>query len=254
MARERVSIREYRVSDVPALIELWNEVFYDEKSLIKRFFELLPQLGCGYVAEAGGTVIGMAYVLNLAIEQKKFGYVYAVAVNEEYRSKGIGSALMACCRKNHQRLCTFPATTSLYSWYERTLGMTYRSHCRYDRLAPEASEGAIRILSAEEYAARRSEYKPEVRYPMEWYEYQRTLCRTYGGGMFAYGKSIACGYLENGVLRITECLGSTDFIPMLCHRLGADHAEVRRLSFDGSSFICANAPIADTLDFGLALD
>ncbi|MDO4816005.1 MAG: GNAT family N-acetyltransferase [Bacillota bacterium] len=254
MERERVSIREYRASDVPALIELWNEVFYDEKSLIKRFFELLPQFGCGYVAAAGGKVIGMAYVLNLAIEQEKFGYVYAVAVSEEYRSKGIGSALMAYCRKNHQRLCTFPASTALYSWYEKTLGMTYRSHCRYDKIAPEASDGAIRILSAEEYAARRSEYKPEVRYPMEWYEYQRTLCRTYGGGMFAYGKSIACGYLENGVLRITECLGSTDFIPMLCHRLGADYAEVRRLSFEGSSFICANSPIADTLDFGLALD
>ncbi len=254
MAREKVTIREYHVSDTAELIDLWNSIFYDDKVLIKRFYELLPQFGSGYVAEAGGKIIGMAHVLNLAIEQKKFGYVYAVGVMEEYRSKGIGSALMAHCRRLHPRLCTFPASASLYGWYEKKLGMHYRSRCRYDKIAPEDSDGAIKVLSATEYAARRSEYKPAVRYPMEWYEYQRELCRTYGGGMFSYGKSIACGYIENGVLKISECLGSTDFIPMLCYRLGADFAEVRRLAFEGDDFICSNTAIADTLDFGLALD
>ncbi|MCF0137762.1 MAG: GNAT family N-acetyltransferase [Oscillospiraceae bacterium] len=254
MEKKKVSIREYRETDVPVLTALWNEVFYDDIALIGRFFELLPKLGRGYVADVEGEIIGMAYVLNLFLEQQKFGYIYAVAVKEEYRSRSVGTALLTRCRKDTPKLCTFPATDSLYQWYQSKLGMTYLSHCRYEKIPPKDSEGAIKVLSASEYAARRSEYNPAVRYPIEWYEYQRELCRTYGGGMFAYGRAIACGYIENGVLKISECLGSADFIPMLCSRLGADHAEIRRVSFEGNAYICSNSPISDTLDFGLALD
>jgi len=254
MEQDKIVIREYKPADIPELTKLWNEVFYDDLDLIGKFFRLLPGMGTGFVAYDGGKPVGMAFVLNTEIDRVKLGYIYAVAVSPEYRSRGIGADILKRCAKHQPRLCTFPASASLYLWYGSVLGMNRRSRCHYDKILPEDSAGSIRILSAEEYAVRRSEYKPQVRYPLEWYEYQRELCRTYGGGMFAYGKSIACGYIENGVLKICECLGSSDFIPMLCHRLEAQYAEVRRISFEGDSFICSNYPIPDTLEFGLALD
>ena len=254
MAKERVIIREYGNSDVEELVQFWHDTFYDDKPLVRQFFSLLPKMGTGYVAVAGSRLLGMVFVLNLVIEGKRFGYIYALAVKEQYRSKGIGGALLKHCASIHPALCTFPAEPELYKWYEEKLGMRYRTRCKYDRIEPENGVGDIKVLSHTEYAAKRSEYKLETRYPMEWYEYQRELCRNYGGGMFAFGKSIACGYIENGVLKIMECLGSTDFIPMLCHRLGAHYAEVRRLAFNGGDFICSNVPISDTVNLSLALD
>ena len=251
---ERVIIREYSFTDVEELTEFWHETFFDDKNLIKQFFELLPNLGRGYVAVAGNRLLGMVFVLNFMSGGSKYGYIYALAVKAQYRGKGIGGLLMSHCAKNHPRLCTLPADASLYTWYEKKLGMKYRTRCRYDKFLPEDSEGVIKVLSHTEYAAKRSEFSLETKYPMEWYEYQRELCRTYGGGMFAYGRSIACGYVENGVLKILECLGSTDFLPMLCARIGADYAEMRRLSFDGSDFICSNMPISETFNLNLALD
>ena len=251
---ERVVIREYSFLDVEELIELWHETFSDDKSLIKHFFELLPNMGRGYVAVAGTRLLGMVFVLNFMAGGCKYGYIYALAVKEQYRGKGIGSLLMSHCGKIYPRLCTLPAESSLYAWYEERLGMKYRTRCRYDKFLPEDYEGTIRAISHTEYAARRGEFALETKHPMEWYEFQRELCRSYGGGMFAYGRSIACGYVENNVLVIIECLGSTDFIPMLCHQLKADYAEMRRFAFDGSDFICSNMPIPETLNFNLTLD
>ena len=254
MAKERVIIREYCESDIPELIELWNETFYDDKGLIEQFFQLLPKMGVGYVAVAGSRLLGMVYVLNFSVDGRVFGYIYALAVKEEYRFKGIGGALVAHCGRIHPRLCTLPADRSLYDWYAVKAKMTYRTFCRYDRIMPENSEGVIKVLSHTEYAAKRSEFGLETKYPVEWYEYQRELCRTYGGGMFSFGRSIACGYVERGVLKILECLGSSDFIPVLCYRLGAEYAEIRRPAIAGDEFICANVAIPDTLNLNLALD
>ena len=58
-----VSINEYRHEDVPSLKRLWAETFGDTPSLIDRFFELLPSMGTGLVAECGGELLGAAYVL-----------------------------------------------------------------------------------------------------------------------------------------------------------------------------------------------
>ena len=56
-------IHEYKESDVPWLRSLWLEAFGDEPSLTDTFFELLPSMGVGLVAEFYGELFGAAYVL-----------------------------------------------------------------------------------------------------------------------------------------------------------------------------------------------
>ena len=49
-----ININEYRQDDIPSLKRLWMETFGDAPELVDRFFELLPSMGTGLVAEADG--------------------------------------------------------------------------------------------------------------------------------------------------------------------------------------------------------
>ena len=48
-----ININEYRQEDIPSLKRLWTETFGDAPELVDRFFELLPSMGTGLVAESG---------------------------------------------------------------------------------------------------------------------------------------------------------------------------------------------------------
>ena len=247
-------IREYTKNDLPFMTALWGDAFGDAEVLVRRFYELLPEMGTAFVAECNGVPVGMANVLCAVVCGQRCGYVYAVAVKPEVRGKGAGTALMKHCRRMFSRLCTLPASEGLYSWYADCLGADKVSRCIYETIAAGASDVEIKNLSSAEYAAMRSEYKLNTAFPLAWYEYQRELCRYYGGGMFRSGRSIACGYLEDGVLKIKECLGPTDFIPELCRRLGAEKAEIRTAFHAGKPFIAASFPLPETLNMCIALD
>lgn len=251
---ERLSVREYAKKDVPLMTALWNDAFGDDESLVRRFYQLLPEMGTAYVAELDGEFAGMANVLAVVVEGRRCAYVYAVAVKPELRGLGIGKALMKHCKRLFPRLCTLPAESGLYPWYADCLGTDKVSRCIYETIAAKASDAEIKNLSSAEYAAMRSEFKLNTAFPLAWYEYQRELCRFYGGGMFRCGRSIACGYLEGDVLKIRECLGHSDFIPELCRRLGAAKAEVRTAFHAGDAFIAASFPLPETLDMCIALD
>ena len=47
-------MHEYDKGDVPWLKSLWYDAFGDEPSLVNAFFELLPSMGTGIVAEFYG--------------------------------------------------------------------------------------------------------------------------------------------------------------------------------------------------------
>lgn len=251
---ERVIIRQYSKADVPRLTELWQAAFGDEKELICRFFELLPEMGTAYVAEYGGTVIGMANVLAAVIEGQRCGYVYAVAVDEAYRSRGVGAELMRRINEKFPRLCTLPASQGLYAWYEKNLGTDRISRCIYEEIPAKQGDFEIKSISSAEYAATRCEFKLGTAFPLAWYEYERELCRTYGGGMFRCGRAISCGYLENGVLYIKESLGGDEYIPELCLRLGAEKAVIRTAFHAGEAFVAANFALPEKLNMSIALD
>lgn len=262
-------IREYRPGDAPGLTSLWCDTFGDDRALVERFFELLPSMGNGFVADCPDGPVGAAYLLDVHL----FGssplptgcsYIYAVAVEPEQRGQGIGASLLQSCMRHaalrgDKAVFTLPANPQLYRWYSRTVGMDPVMFCRTERVEPSDAKADIRELFADEYGyARYGLLKNEahIGFDYGYLSYQLKLCQSYGGGMYACSGGIACGYLDGNVLLIKEALSDPpEFIPALCRRLGAEYALVRRRG-DTEPYIAAHyfgKPI-EVSEWGLSLD
>ena len=100
------NIREYTREDTSAMRSLWSDAFGDPSELIDFFFELLPSMGTGFVAELDGEIFGAAYVLDAFLhlpggETKKLAYIYAVSVDESAQGRGIGAELTRHACETH---------------------------------------------------------------------------------------------------------------------------------------------------------
>ena len=92
-------LRESAPQDTEQLRQLWFDVFGDPPELVDAFLSLLPGMGCGYVAEREGRILGAAYLIDgFTLLQPgeaplRCGYLYAVAVLPDARGHGIGAAV-----------------------------------------------------------------------------------------------------------------------------------------------------------------
>lgn len=254
---DSIIIRLYESSDTPALCCIWQDAFGDEKSLILRFFELLPDMGKGFAAESNGEVVGMLYMLDATCGKKKIGYVYAVAVKKELRGHGIGRMLCeAASKMDYDIIATLPAEKGLYAWYEKVLGTKPALYGKHEKLLPCKGK-AFYEIDAIEYGNIRSRLlrgKTHIDFPDNYLRFQEEICRTYGGGMYAGSGGIACGYVEDGILYIKEALGDTSFLPALCEALGASYAVIRTSACSGEPFIAAVGALPLDCEWNLALD
>ena len=263
-------IHEYKESDVPWLRSLWLEAFGDEPSLTDTFFELLPSMGVGLVAEFYGELFGAAYVLYTELHSpgrppKKVAYIYGVAVDKQAQGQGIGAELVRACMR-YARMhgadicCTLPAEPSLYGWYAKSCGLVPVSFCALEEIPLSDGGAEIQELYADEYSYRRIDLlkgKPYISLYYDWLRFQEAIFKTYAGGFYAYKGGIACGYLDGDTLMIKEALNDApEFIPALCRKLGAKKAVVRRARSEGQPYIAAfeeNAYPPDT-EWNLSLD
>ena len=213
------NIREYKREDIPALSRLWEKTFGDSPELIAEFFHLLPGMGTGLTAVQNGKIVGAAYVImgmeltGGELASVPGAYIYAVAVEEDCRGFGIGSALTraawdAGLRRGAAFVCTLPASDSLYGWYRGLLGVepvlfrrTFRSDC--------AAREPVMPVSVTEYMRRREAVlrgQPHLRLSSPALEFQYRLCKAYGGGFFAVGSGICAAYLDGETALIRELL------------------------------------------------
>ncbi len=212
-------IREYRREDIPALSLLWKKTFNDSDELIADFFRILPDMGTGLAAIMDEKIVGAAYVIT-GMEltdgesaSATAGYIYAVAVDEDCRGLGMGSALTRSAGEAGHRLgadfiCTLPASESLYGWYRELLGVEpalYRRILKAE-CAPVKPAMPLRVT---EYMLRRERLlsgKPHLRLSYPALAFQHRLCSAYGGGFFAVDGGICAAYMEDGTAVIRELL------------------------------------------------
>ena len=262
-------IREYRAEDVPTLKKLWFNCLGDGEEITAAFFEHLRGMGTGFAAVRCGRIIGMAFVLFAELRsadlkrKDKVAYIYAVAVEEAHRRHGVGAALtQECIRFSRERgaesVCTLPASEKLYEWYEAVGDMKFTLCCEYEEVQASDEPAEINELEADEYGWRRDDLltgKPHVHFLYSFLQFQEALCHACGGGLYACGDGIACGYVDDGVLYVKEAIGDTPgFVPALCRHLGAQKAVVRRSSDDAEPFICSDNPLPCGTVWNIALD
>ena len=115
-----ILLRPVSSQDTEQLVSLWNRVFGDPPALIERFLSLLPEMGCGSVAERDSRILGSAYLIHgfeLLVPGEasvRCGYLYAVAVDEDSRGKGLGRELSRAAvsygkENGAELICTLPA-------------------------------------------------------------------------------------------------------------------------------------------------
>ena len=212
-------IRPYAPGDIAGLKSLWRRVFHDPDSLIDSFFERLPDMGTVLAAFLDGRLAGMAGLIvglelaGVGPARPMCGYIYAVAVEEDCRGRGIGERLVRAAAAEAERrgariICTLPAEESLYGWYEKLLGL--KCVLRRERFqTTAAARSPVMALSATEYTLwRESMLRDRVRLRPSDYtmDFVRRFFETLGGGLFACSNGICAAYAEEGRAIIRELL------------------------------------------------
>lgn len=107
--------------DVSSLKELWLEAFEEKEEQLNSFFETIFTPKIAYVAKDNESLVAMVYMLDTMVNGRKAAYLYAAATKQEYQGQGIMTNLVDYAINNSDiELCiTMPATSSLYSYYEK---------------------------------------------------------------------------------------------------------------------------------------
>lgn len=215
-----MKIRHYEKRDLPAMRALWRRVFDEREEYLDAVFTLLPDIGGAAVAEdEKGELIGAAYamtgyeLLTGSEEGPHVGYIYAVAVDERARGRGVGAALTRaaaeiCREREADIITTLPAEESLYGWYEKQIG-TDNLLYRGERKVPARKTLDIMKLTGTEYMLWRENMlrgKAHVRLSTPMMEAQRALCEAYGGGLYASTDGIFAAYRDGERLIMPELL------------------------------------------------
>lgn len=264
-------IREYENKDVEKLKALWLENFEDEENFVNQFFRMLKDTGTGLVAEIDGTIAGAAYVLcgqELILPscgEKEHapvcGYIYAVAVNKNYRHNGIGGALVkAAAEKAREReaeiITILPAEESLYGWYEKLIGVKCALY-RKKQIIKSAPLELYMPLSSTEYMLWRENLlkdRPHLHLSDFSLELERIMCVENGGGFYAAGCGIAAAYKdgEKGIIRELICADESQrriVAASIGTALGVEEVELYSPAESGELYIAADRDIipADTV-------
>ena len=251
--------RVYTPRDVPALSELWIRVFGDSEEFVSGFFRMLPDIGSCVLMEKEGRVIAMASVitgseLKLADGSSSIcGYIYAVAVDEAFRSLGLGKGLVkAAAKLGRERgagiICTLPATEELYGFYSDAAGLVPAlRRVSYD-LPAKPSSMTMKLTSTEynfyrESMLRGRTYLRPSSYTMD---FQRFLCESSGGGLYAAANGICTAVVDEGgsTCICHEIIAATkadcdETASAVAAELGCERARYYLPSLSGESFIAA---------------
>lgn len=264
-------IREYSLRDVPELIKLWTTVFDDTNSFCEKFFGALPDMGSGVVAEIDGKIAGAAYTLTgqeLVDGEKRavVGYIYGVAVYEQYRHRGIGESLVNAVYELSKKrgaaiVATLPAEKSLYGWYEKFAGLKHTLKCEKLVVKSASSETVMPVTSTEYMMMRENMLRGKTHIHLSDYslEFERKLLNEYGGDLFMAESGLCAAYIDCGralvreviapnretALRITESVGAF---------LGTGECEVRLPCAEGTEYVLSDRPLPDNCVWNLTFD
>lgn len=159
-------------NDIPALTELWHNVFGDEKNDIARFFDygFCPEKSAKTTAEV--EIASMFFGLDFSVEKNgetyRCRYLYALATAEKYRNRGFASEIIRFMLDKAKAddldfAVLVPESESLYPFYEK-FGFT-----RFQRgFSGEAQENLLPLEMRSHYEKYASYQKEKDFSPAIW--------------------------------------------------------------------------------------
>jgi ribosomal protein S18 acetylase RimI-like enzyme len=131
-----IETREFAMDDYDAAVELWKKVEGveiaegDDRAGVAQFLARNP--GLSRVAIVGSTIVGVAFCGN----DGRRGYIYHLAVDSNYRGRGLGKRLVDECLKGLRRLGLQRANIMVAT--DNPHGREFWSKCGWEEL-----DGAI---------------------------------------------------------------------------------------------------------------
>ena len=230
----------------PHLRRLWQNAFGDPDAFLDDFFRTAYSPARCLCAWEDHRLLAAVYWFGCTCREQRIAYLYALAVEEDCRGRGIGTVLM---EKTHAVLASqgyagvllVPQQTRLQALYTR-LGYSRgpeigQWHCR------AADEGtALRSLDAPAYAAARRAYLPVggVGQAGENLSFLQTQARFWAGEDF-----VLTARLEENRLTGLELLGNLQAAPRILRALHCTEGTFRTLAPRQSD--SASAPVGNAV-------
>ena len=146
------------------LIQLWQEAFGDSEEFIDGFFctAFSPaRCRCMVIDEK---LVAALYWMDVRRDDLRYAYIYAVAVAESHRSKGLGRAMLEDAQahlafRGYDGILLVPGSESLRGYYEKH-GYITATHVHEFPAAAGDDPIPLQRINREEYAELRKPLLP----------------------------------------------------------------------------------------------
>lgn len=210
------------------LSQLWQEAFGDTEEFVDGFFYTgFSPSRCRCIT-INKKVAAALYWLDVTYEDQRFAYIYAVAVAQSRRGKGLCSALMADTHahltlRGYGGALLVPQTQELREMYNR---MGYRDCTAVTEFECRAGTEALELhrIDRDEYARLRREMLP----PDSALQEDESISFLETMAFFYQGDHVLLAALpENGKLMCPELLGPADAAPGILAALNCKSGSFR---------------------------
>ena len=100
--------------------KIWQDVFGDDEDFVDKFYSIFPMEKNTFVAKYGDNVVGIVNAIDCKISYENelfYGkYIYALAVDKNYRGRGLARALLEISESGSFMLLV-PETPELFAMY-----------------------------------------------------------------------------------------------------------------------------------------
>lgn len=216
------------------LMQLWQEAFGDTEEFVDGFFcTAFSPARCRCVT-IDSKVVAALYWMDVTCEGQRFAYLYAVAVAEKHRGKGLCAALMADTHahltlRGYDGVLLVPQEEGLRKMYEK---MGYRDATSVDEFPAQAGDPpvALQRIDREEYARLRKVLLPAG----SAVEEEESIAFLETMAFFYRGEDLLlAAHAVNGKLWCPEFLGSRSEAPAVLAALRCTEGHFRT---PGSTF------------------
>lgn len=239
------------------LMQLWQEAFGDTEEFVDGFFcTAFSPARCRCVT-IDGKVVAALYWMDVTYEGQRFAYLYAVAVAEKHRGKGLCAALMADTHahltlRGYDGVLLVPQEEGLRQMYEK---MGYRNATSVDEFPAQAGDTPVTLqrIDREEYARLRKALLPAG----SAVEEEESIAFLETMAFFYRGENLLlAAHAENGKLWCPEFLGAPSAAPgvLAALRCGEGHFRTGGNTFPFAMFLPLEEDVRIPSYLGFAFD